>query len=446
MSGETKLTARSALSVLRNAPYRRYIIGSAISDTGTWMQIMAQGYVMSTLTTKAVWLGMANLAAGLPMLALTMVGGSAADKYDKRKILLITQFVQIALAVGIGYLVWKGEIAIWHVLTFAAILGVSNSFEMPTLSALIPELVKREQIPSGIAIDRSVFHGSRVVGPTIGGILISAWGTASAFFANAISFVALIVALLSLPPRAKGSAEEEQKRTTGFKDGFRFVANDKPSLAMIMLIATQSVCIFPIITVMMPLYVRMVFGLGRADRLGFLLGASAVGSLVGSIFLIGLAREKRVPLMILCALGVTGAILGLSLGPTFYVATALLVVNSLGLATNFGLASTIVQERAPDYLRGRVSAVFMLSFVGLMPIAGLGVTSLSDFIGMKTALAIAAIIYGIITILVLARVREECSQPGITETHLTTPASPAAATVQRIFKFQAPKAAATFGD
>src|SRR5438874_294278 len=420
MSAETKLTARSALSVLRNAPYRRYIIGSAISDTGTWMQIMAQGYVMSTLTTKAVWLGMANLAAGLPMLALTMVGGSAADKYDKRKILLITQFVQIALAIGIGYLVWSGQIAIWHVLTFAALLGVSNSFEMPTLSALIPELVKREQIPSGIAIDRSVFHGSRVVGPTIGGILISAWGTASAFFANAISFVALIVALLSLPPRAKGSAEEEEKRTTGFKEGFRFVANDKPSLAMIMLIATQSVCIFPIITVMMPLYVRMVLGLGP-DRLGFLMGSSAVGSLVGSIFLIGLAREKRVPLMILCALGVTGAILGLSAGPSFYVATALLVINSLGLATNFGLASTIVQERAPDYLRGRVSAVFMLSFVGLMPIAGLGVTSLSDFIGMKTALAIAAIIYGIITILVLARVREECSQPGATEAQLTTP-------------------------
>src|SRR2546423_6263945 len=386
------------------------------------MQIMAQGYVMSTLTTKAVWLGMANLAAGLPMLALTMVGGSAADKYDKRRILLITQFVQIALAIGIGYLVWNGQIAIWHVLTFAAILGVSNSFEMPTLSALIPELVKREQIPSGIAIDRSVFHGSRVAGPTMGGILISAWGTASAFFANAISFVALIVALLSLPPREKGSAEEEEKRASGFKDGFRFVANDKPSLAMIMLIATQSVCIFPIITVTMPLYVRMVLGLGP-DRLGFLMGSSAIGSLVGSIFLIGLAREKRIPLMILCALGVTGAILGLSLGPTFYVATALLVINSLGLATNFGLASTIVQERAPDYLRGRVSAVFMLSFVGLIPIAGLGVPDLSDFIGMETALAIAAVIYGAITLFVLARVRKQCSEAGRCEVELTTPAA-----------------------
>src|SRR5438067_3951511 len=117
MSSEVKLSTRHALRVLRPGAFRRYIIGSAISDTGTWMQVMAQGYVMSTLTTKAVWLGMAQFAAGLPMLALTMAGGSAADKYDKRRILLITQFVQIALALAIGYLVWSGQIAIWHILT-----------------------------------------------------------------------------------------------------------------------------------------------------------------------------------------------------------------------------------------------------------------------------------------------------------------------------------------
>src|SRR5436305_2786030 len=113
MSADVKLSTRHALRVLRPGPFRRYIIGSAISDTGTWMQVMAQGYVMSTLTTKAVWLGMAQFAAGLPMLALTMVGGSAADKYDKRAILLITQFVQIVLALAMGYLVWTGQIAIW---------------------------------------------------------------------------------------------------------------------------------------------------------------------------------------------------------------------------------------------------------------------------------------------------------------------------------------------
>src|SRR5438876_4340849 len=145
MSSEVKLSTRHALGVLRNAPFRRYIIGSAISDTGTWMQVMAQGYVMSVLTTKAIWLGWAQVAAGLPMLLLTMVGGSAADRFDKRKILLITQFVQIGIVCGIGFLVLKGQIEIWQILVFAVILGISNSFEMPTQTALVAELVGRAE-------------------------------------------------------------------------------------------------------------------------------------------------------------------------------------------------------------------------------------------------------------------------------------------------------------
>src|SRR5882762_197945 len=336
MSAEVKLNTSKALGVLRNGPFRRYIIGSAISDTGTWMQVMTQGWLMATLTSSAFMLGLANFCAGVPMLALMMVGGSAADRFDKRKILLITQYVQIGIAISIGLLIWSGKVAIWQIFVFAAIQGISNSFEMPTLSALVPELVKREEIQAAISLDRSVFHGSRVVGPAIGGVLVSAWGLASAFFANALSFVALIIAILTLPPRRKGTVEEEEKRTTGMKEGFRFVAKDPPSRAMIILIATQSFCIFPIITVMMPLYVRMVLRLGP-DKLGFLMGASAIGALVGSIFLIGLPRDKRIPLMMGCAAAVVVAMLGLSRGPSFLVATGLLIVNSLGLATNFGL-------------------------------------------------------------------------------------------------------------
>ncbi len=430
MSGEVKITPMHALGVLRNAPFRRYVIGSFISDTGSWMQVMAQGWVMATLTNKAIWLGMANLAAGLPMLLLTMVGGAAADRFDKRKILLITQFVQIGTACAIGYLVLKGQIEIWEILAFAVVLGISNSFEMPTQSALVPELVGREQIQNGISIDRSVFHGSRVLGPAIGGYLINWLGKASAFFVNALSFVALIIAILSLPPRTKGSAEEEEKRSSGIKDGFRFVFNDTPSLAMVTLIAVQSLCIFPIITVMMPLYVRLVLHRG-ADSLGAIMGTSAIGSLIGSLFLFGLPRGKRVPLMMLNTIAISMVIAGLSFAPSFYVVMALLIVNSFGLAMNFALCSTIVQERAPDYLRGRVSGVFMLSFVGLMPLAGLGVTSLSDFLGMRSALAIAATIYGAISIVVLARVRKQCAEPpGISETEIGTPAPPpVAATV-----------------
>ena len=426
MSGEVKVTPMHVLGVLRNAPFRRYVIGSLISDTGSWMQVMAQGWVMAMLTSKAIWLGMANLAAGLPMLLLTMVGGAAADRFDKRKILIITQFVQIGIACGIGLLVLRGQIEIWQILAFAVVLGISNSFEMPTQTALVPELVGRSEIQSGISIDRSVFHGSRVLGPTIGGYLINWLGTASAFFVNALSFIGLIVAILSLPPRPKGSAEEEEKRTSGVKDGFRFVAKDPPSLAMVILIATQSLCIFPIITVMMPLYVRTVLHRG-ADGFGSLMGASAIGSFVGSIFLIGLPRDKRVPLMMVNTIAITIVISGLSFAPSFYVVMALLIVNSLALAMNFALCSTIVQERAPDYLRGRVSAVFMLSFVGLMPLAGLGVTSLSDLIGMPKALTIAAVLYGAITLFVLARVRKQCAEPGVCETKIGTPAAPSAA-------------------
>src|SRR5215467_6558642 len=429
MSAEVKLTTRHALRVLRPGAFRRYIIGSVISDTGTWMQVMAQGYVMSTLTSKALLLGMANLAAGLPMLLLTMAGGSAADRFDKRKILLATQFVQIGLAISMGLLIMTGKIQIWHILAFAAVLGISNSFEMPTLNAFVPELVTRDEIQSAIAVDRAIFHGSRVVGPSLAGIFIGAWGAASAFFSNAVSFVALIIALLTIPPRRRGTAEEEDKRASGIKDGFRYVAKDKPSLAMIGLIAATTVFIFPIITVMMPLYVRLVLGLG-ADRLGYLMGASAVGSVIGAIFLITLPREKRVPIMMVNVIVVMCAIFILSRGPSFYLAIPVLILNSLGLAMNFGLANTIVQERAPDYLRGRVSAVFMLSFVGLMPVAGLGITGLSDLIGMRTALAIAAVCYALIALTVLSRVRRECSRPATPEKAAAeTPAPPMAAAV-----------------
>ena len=435
MSEELKVSTRHALRVLRPGPFRRYIIGSSISDTGTWMQVMAQGYVMSTLTNKAIMLGMANLAAGLPMLLLTMAGGSAADRFDKRKILLATQYVQIALAISMGLLIMSGNIDKSHaersiavILAFAVVLGISNSFEMPTLNAFVPELVTRDEIQSAIAVDRAVFHGSRVVGPSLAGIFIGVWGAASAFFCNAFSFVALIIALFMIPPRSRGTAEEEQKRASGIKDGFRYVAKDKPSLAMIGLIAATTVFIFPIITVMMPLYVRLVLHLG-ANQLGFLMGASAVGSVIGAIFLISIPHRKRVPVMMLNVCVVACAIFSLSRAPSFYVATGLLILNSLGLAMNFGLANTIVQERAPDYLRGRVSAVFMLSFVGLMPVAGLGVTGLSDLIGMPTALKIAAVCYAVIALIVLARVRRECSRPAAPETPAAEPAPPMAAAI-----------------
>src|SRR5207247_2267760 len=218
MSAEEKWIGHRALALLRPGAFRRYIIGSAISDTGTWMQVMAQGWVMSTLTNKAILLGMANFAAGLPTLALTMVGGSAADRFDKRKILIATQIAQIAFAIALGWLVLTNRIQIWHIIFFAALLGISIAFEMPAISALVPELVRRDEIAAAVAMDRSVFHGSRLVGPSLAGLFVGWWGAASAVFRIAVSFFAVIVVLVSLALRVVGGDEEEARVRSGIME------------------------------------------------------------------------------------------------------------------------------------------------------------------------------------------------------------------------------------
>ena len=403
MKAPAKPWGRDTFALLRAGPFRRYIIGTSISDTGTWMQIMAQGWVMSTLTNKAIMLGMVNFAAGLPMIFLTMFGGSLADRYDKRRILVWTQIVQIALAIVLGLLIYSHRVQIWHVIAVAGLLGIAFAFEHPALSALVPELVKREEIAGAVALDRAVFHCSRLVGPAVAGIVVSVWGAAMAFFANAVSFVAMIVALVSLPPRTVGSKEEEEMRASGFKDGFRYVRADKPSLAMVGMMATMTIFIFPTVSVMMPLYVREVLHFGP-DKLGYLMAASAVGSVFGAIGLIIIPRQRRLGWMMAAALGVTCSAFALSRVHLFSFAAASLILISLGLSTLFGLSNTIVQERAPSHLRGRVSAVMGLSFFGLMPVAGLGVTSLADAIGMRTALAASSIGYGVVALFILSRI------------------------------------------
>jgi MFS family permease len=416
---------RDTLALLRAGPFRRYIIGTSISDTGTWMQIMAQGWVMSTLTDKAVMLGMVNFASGLPMIFLTMFGGSVADQFDKRRILIWTQIVQIALALTLGFLIFTGRIQIWHIIGTAGLLGIAFAFEHPALSALVPELVKREEIAGAVALDRAVFHCSRLVGPSVAGLIVGLWGAATAFFLNAFSFLAFIVALVSLPPRLIGSKEEEAQRASGIADGFRYVRADKPSLAMVGMIATMTIFIFPTVSVMMPLYVRDVLHFGPS-RLGYLMAFSAVGSVFGAITLVSIAPERRHTWMFAAALAVAVSVFLLSRVHAFWSASGSLVVISFGLSLIFGLSNTIVQERAPSHLRGRVSAVMGLSFFGLMPLSGLGVTSLADAIGMRTALAFSAIGYGIMAVLILSRIGGGLNE---TPAALSKPAVPEAATV-----------------
>jgi MFS family permease len=295
---------------------------------------------------------------------------------------------------------------------FGSLLGITIGFEMPAISALVPELVKRDEIASAVALDRSVFHGSRLIGPSIAGILVGWWGAAAAFFANAISFVALIIALVSLPKRPIGTAEEEAQRQTGFGEGIRYVRSNRIIISMIMLIALNTIFIFPAISpAMLPLYVRNILHLGPRE-LGWLMAVSGTGAFFGAVGLLTVERERRLKFMGFNVVAIAAGVFCMSRSHSFLSTALAMGLVAIALSMNFGLANTIVQEHAPPPLRGRVSAVFGMSFFGLMPIGGLVVPGVSDLIGMRTALAVASVIYGIAAVYVLSMAgRHVCDHP-----------------------------------
>ena len=381
--------------VLRAHPaFSRYMAGTAVSMTGTWMQVAAQGYLMATLTDRSLLLGLVNFANGIPMLALTFKGGSFADRHDKRRILIIAQVIQLVLCLVLGGLIFTHHIAYWHILAAAVVFGCVAAFEVPADSALVPELVNKESIGTAIAVDRALFHATRFIGPAIAGLFIAGLGLAATYFLNAASFLALIAAIFTLAARRRGSVEEEEKRAGGMKDGIAYVRNDRATMAMIGLLASSTLFISPIFMVMMPLYVTHVLGLGP-DKLGYLMAVSGLGSLTGAIGLLAIPPEKRLGRMMLASGAAALATFGFGVAPNFYAAALCMAFMSVGLSTNFGLANTIVQERAPDYLRGRVSALTGLSFFGLMPFASLGMPALADAVGMRPTMLLGGGLYAV---------------------------------------------------
>ena len=381
--------------------------GEAISMLGTWMQQMAQGWVVAGLTTSAFTLGLINFCAGIPMLALTMHGGLAADRHDKRMILIITQVVQIILAIALGWLVGHNQVQVWHVLVAGILLGISTSFEMPAAAALVPELVDRSQLKAAISVDRSVFHATRFGGLAVGGWLIAKLGTSSAFYANALSFVALIGALLTLHPRPRGTDEEEAMRQTGMKEGFAYVRRDPPTLAMISLLATMTTCISPFFMITMPIYSRHVLHV-EAESHGMLMASSGIGAFLGSIWLMGIPSAQRAIYLRCGAALIFVCMLGLSVAQHLWQAIAAMSVLTLGTSTMFGLANTIVQERAPDAIRGRVSAIMGLSFFGILPFSGLVVSKLADVVGLRIAMAGGSLLFGLSAGILLYSHRQLC--------------------------------------
>ena len=401
---ETKPPEKGLLRALRNREFALFWGGQAVSQTGTWMQQFAQGWVVTTLASSAFALASVNLAASIPTLILMPFGGVAADRIERRRILLITQWVMAVLAILMGALVLRGRLQLWHVWLIAGLLGLATAYDLPAYQSFYPQLVKKEELPQAIALNQATFNGSRIIGPALAAWFVARWGMAAAFFANGASFLAVIGSLLLIKPRAK--AMKGPTNTRHFMaEGLRYVRESPRMLALFGLTAITTMFVFPNVAILMPFYAKHVLHVGPGS-LGAIMAASGAGALLGATCLLALPRSARFGWIISALVVIKLALFALAWSHNLGLTIAAVAILSFGVSSSLGVASTMVQENAPDAIRGRVMSLYSLAFTGVMPFAALVAARLADVIGMRRELIVSAVLYSICGMLLLRMLRK----------------------------------------
>lgn len=388
-------TLQNSLSVLRDGVFGRFMIAEFVSMIGAWMQTQAQQFLVEERAQSSLDQALISFALMIVIPLFGPLGGSMADRSDRRRILITVIGIQAILAAGVGALAQANILQMWQLTVVAVMLGITHAFESPAYSALLPSLVPRDKLGAAVAFDRSVFHAGRIIGPALAGIMVASFGASSAFYANALSFIGPLIILASLPPRVRGSQDEEHARQTGFKDGLRFVRNDAPTYRMVLLMAANALFCSPFVMILLTFYARRELHLDPA-QVGWLMSLTGIGALIASFGLLAIPPSKR-GIYLRMGAGCTIVAMGaLAIAHNFLVAALAYGVLTLGLNFIFGIGNQLVQERAPDVLRGRVSAVASLSFVAVIPFSGIFAALLDGWLGMRWALVICAAGYAVV--------------------------------------------------
>jgi MFS family permease len=358
------------LRALKHRNYRLFISGQLVSLIGTWMQSVAQAWLVYRLTGSAVLLGAVGFAGQIPVFLLAPAGGVRADRHDRRRILLATQSASLVLAVALGVLTLSGRVEVWHIMLLASLLGAANGFDIPARQAFVAELVGRDDLMNAIALNSSMFNGARIVGPAIAGVVVAAVGEGWCFLANGVSYLAVLAGLLSIrrpppgrPPRT-GSAFSE------LLEGFRFASGTRPVRAILLLLGLVSLAGVPY-SVLMPIIAAEVLGEG-ASGLGVLMGASGVGALLGALSLARRGSTRGLGHIVARAAGGFGAALIIfSLSRNYLLSIVLLLPVGFAMLLQMSSSNTLLQSMVPDRLRGRVMALYSMMFMGVAPIGAL---------------------------------------------------------------------------
>jgi MFS family permease len=373
---------------LRNPNFRLFWSGNFLSNIGTWMQNVAQGWLVLELTNSAFWLGVVGFAGSIPFLFFTLFGGVIADRVDKRRLLIVTQSVMMVLAFMLAALAWFKVITVWEVVVIAFLNGTAMAMNAPSYQALVPRLVKREDLTNAIALNSAQFNMSRILGPTLGGYAMVLLGVAGNFFLNGVSFLAVLWALTRI--RYPESAPTCHKSMwASLHAGFAYVRSNPQMLILVWMTAVVSFLGIPFIT-FIPYFAKIQLHAGESG-LGWLLACSGAGAVLGAVTVAakGMLRHRGAVvafggviffLVIICFCYSQSFLLSEFLG-LFEGYSAILMISSFNVS---------IQHLSSDDMRGRTMSIYATSFLGLPPVGALLAGELSRHIPTGHALAMMA--------------------------------------------------------
>jgi len=377
----------TALRALRSRNYRLFVAGQLVSLVGTWMQMVAQSWLIYRLTRSAALLGLIGFASQIPVFVLAPLGGVMADRAHRHQVIIATQSAMMILAFVLAGLTLSGYVQVWHLFALASLLGVTNAFDIPARQAFLIEMVDRDDIVNAIALNSSMLNGARVVGPGIAGVVVATIGEGWCFLLNAISYAAVIGALLMMriDVRIKGHAAVSAWHSV--VEGFAYSWRTKPIRALLLLLGLVSVMGMPY-SVLMPIVADRILH-GGPNAYGLLLSASGVGALAGAATLTlrrhirGLGRWVA-----FSAIGFGVALVAFSFSRSLWLSAMLLVPAGFFVMIEMAASNTLIQSMVPDRLRGRVMAVYSMMFMGMAPLGALGAGIAAAPLGAPETVAI----------------------------------------------------------
>jgi MFS family permease len=371
---------------LRHPDFRLFWGGNFLSNIGTWMQNIAQGWLVLQLTNSPFWLGFVGFAAAIPFLLFTLFGGVVADRVNKRYLLISTQTAMMVLAFALAALAYLKVITIQQLAVLAFLNGVAMALNAPSYQAMVPQLVPMQDLPNAIALNSAQFNLSRVLGPTIGGYAMAWFGIAGNFFLNGVSFLALLAALF----RIRYPARERMRHGSIWRslhDGFMYVRRDSVMFSLVALVASASLLLFPFLT-FVPFFVKNVLGAGERG-LGLIMACSGIGAFCAAAT-IAFSRtiRHRGKIIVFSGLFVMAAVIVFCYSHSFVLSAAMSFCEGYGLTMTSSLMNLALQQLTSDAMRGRVMSIYATSFMGLPPVGCLIAGELSRH--MPTAHALAA--------------------------------------------------------